>query len=134
MSAIQLPQDRNDELEFATWVRSEAEKALQEQGIGSEIQRGMLSFWQRHRPKMWDQLQRLGLAEQLALVLEVKAEEQSRKSRAGGMHWREAQAEAERFWYLMDKESVHSEDDAEDWYLMDKESAGSEDDAEEEEY
>lgn len=99
----QIPENQKDGTTFARWVKTEAKRLRDEEGGGNlQLQAQMLETWEAHRPKMMARLERWGLAEDLALVLDAKmGDAMMRYVRAGNP---DARALAYQEWLLMEPE------------------------------
>ena len=98
-------QKRQSNTKFKAWVVKESRRLADDvMPMGGETQRQMLESWKLYRPKMWAQLNRLGIAKELAHVLDEKCQESIRKNLAGGMYSTDAREEAEKDWLLLEPE------------------------------
>ena len=98
-------QKRQSDTKFKAWVLKESRRLADDvMPMGSPTQRQMLGFWKLHRPKMWAQLNRLGITRELAHVLDEKCQETIDKNLAAGMYSTDAREEAEKDWLLLEPE------------------------------
>ena len=98
-------QKRQSDTKFKAWVTKESRRLSDYvMPMGGPTQSQMLEFWKLHRPKMWVQLNRLGIAKELAHVLDEKCQEAIRKNLAAGMYSTDAREEAEKDWLLLEPE------------------------------
>lgn len=92
---------------FAPWVRKMANLFKDKdmaQMPGTPRQKAMIAYWKEHRPKMYRQLQALGLVDSLAFVLDNLAIEEEDQNLKSGMGWPDSREQAEQAWLLMEPE------------------------------
>lgn len=105
MEPRQVEQEQEDDKQFQAWVRKESRRLSQKTGApGGPMQSRMLEYWELYRPLMWARLQKMGIAKELAHVLDEKCEEAIRKNLAAGMYSTDAREEAEKDWLLLEPE------------------------------
>ena len=92
--------------EFIQWVNREVAK-LHRQGWfqGSPRETRLLARWRQVRPRMYAALQKAGIAERLATVLEAKHMEAWKEYTRAGMPPTDAEEQAEREWLITEPES-----------------------------
>lgn len=94
--------------QFVMWVRRESRALAHEWPMGGAAEEEMLRRWSRLRPKMMAELLRLGIAKQLAHVLENRRAEAVKRYLKAGMYLSDAREQAERDWLLNEPESDES--------------------------
>lgn len=91
---------------FARMIRQRSlEIAETEREIGGRRETEMIAYWRTNRPQMTARLERLGILQQFAHVLnDLRAKEQDRLQ-ASRMQWTDAAEQAEQAWTLMTPEA-----------------------------
>ena len=91
---------------FAQMIRLRSREIAQtEREIGGRRETEMIAYWRAMRPRMTARLERRGILEAFAHVLnELRAQEQDRLQ-ASRMAWTDAAEQAEQAWTLMTPEA-----------------------------
>lgn len=98
--------DQNEEKTFRQWVMKESNRLSETVNpMGGPTQKRMLAYWKQNRPEMWERLLRMGIAKELAHVLDEKCEETIRKNLKAGMYLTDAREQAEQDWLLLEPEN-----------------------------
>lgn len=89
-------------------IRAEAE-ALREQdeGYSLELHKQILKAWEVLRPKMWERLTSEGIAEDLALIVQMRMWHAMDQYMKAGMPPTDAREQAERECLMMEPEQEH---------------------------
>lgn len=104
--------EQNEEKTFKQWVVKESRRLSETVNPpGSPNQRMMLAYWKQNRPEMWNRLQSMGIAKELAHVLDEKCQETIEKNIKAGMYVTDAREHAEQDWLLLEPEEDDEADE-----------------------
>src|SRR5262245_1283572 len=102
-----FPSNPQENREFLKWLRQKAKEVKEQEGGGALWQQQrMLRSWDLTRPKMWDQLLKLGpdVPKLLALVLDDQMWKSDQAYLKAGMSPPDSYLEAAKEWLLLEPE------------------------------
>lgn len=93
--------------EFAAKIRKEYQALKADENLlhNRDLHRRILMTWQQTSPRMWKNLERMGLAEPLAFVLQERMWQESKRLREAGMPVTDAREQAEREHLMLEPEA-----------------------------
>jgi hypothetical protein len=96
------------DLDLTKWVKDKSQELAEEWPMGGQAERNLMSHWRLNRPQMVARLERLGILQELAHVLENLRAQTVREYLDSGMGPTDAREQADQDWLLLDPEAPDS--------------------------
>lgn len=89
-------------MKFRQWVKTETQKlADQEIAPTISLRKQILAAWTEYHPAMMAELNKLGIAQDFADLMQAKMWEAQEAYQKAGMRWPDSREEAAREWLMM---------------------------------